>query len=468
MPSLPKKNTLDYNPDSVFNASKKIRNIALVNMKNPTLDPDMQSLSMTAVDESLDENFGLLEQMYNELNATTMRLQRVLGKDVKINIQKLRGGGTKVQLAQLKKEKNQLVAYYKALENELEELRKNHDMPDEQYRTEVGRIERKLRLLKQNIEEKKLEIKNFKLDEEKETKDEEEETKEINDEKKNNDENENDGNNENDDFQTDWEAFVTDLRRYIAFSIEESDTTDNTDDVNENLSRFNDIYNRIRQKYPDYTYNSFQQIINTIYAEESETSPTPSRSPSPTPSISPLSSPTSSRSTSPVPLPPPPPSYDPNRTFLDYNDDNNRKIIDLLIQINSQIQKINFFLNSKIKPGFRSFNAPQQEFLQDFKKVFSNYYKETFSAVVDRKRIDIKIIEEIENGKEILQLIKQSIAKLLLDLQFSLSNNISVGAGRHMQISGGGRNFYGKNINNSRDIPTIRSSYQNITTKYLL
>ena len=94
--------------------------------------------------------------------------------------------------------------------------------------------------------------------------------------------------------------------------------------------------------------------------------------------------------------------------------------------------------------------------------------------------------------KECLKNLKKSIDKLILDLsiglnaskQFSSDGSTTVntedadnyalklagfvGAGRKPRMTGCGRNFYGEKINNSRDIPTIRRSYQDCPTKYLL
>ena len=61
MPSLPRKNTLDYNPDSMVNASKKIRTIALENMKNPTLDPDQATLSSLDATRRLGDSIDTLD-----------------------------------------------------------------------------------------------------------------------------------------------------------------------------------------------------------------------------------------------------------------------------------------------------------------------------------------------------------------------------------------------------------------------
>ena len=95
MPSLPKKNTLDYNPDSVFNASKFIKTIAMENMKNPTFDPDMKTLSTMDTEKSVDDNLDLLEQMYLDINATVNRLQQALVIRIR-QPKSLRGNGRMV------------------------------------------------------------------------------------------------------------------------------------------------------------------------------------------------------------------------------------------------------------------------------------------------------------------------------------------------------------------------------------
>lgn len=79
MPLLPPKNTLDFNPDSVFNASKKIRTIQLEQMKNPVFDPDQAVLSLMEARKKLDETFFNLEGLAGTYNDLVVRIINYLG-----------------------------------------------------------------------------------------------------------------------------------------------------------------------------------------------------------------------------------------------------------------------------------------------------------------------------------------------------------------------------------------------------
>lgn len=93
MPLLPKRNTLDYNPNSIVNASKTIKTISLENMKNPILDPDMKTLSTMDAERELDSNLELLEENIKELYLLGNKLQSVAGFEVKIPEWAKRGAG---------------------------------------------------------------------------------------------------------------------------------------------------------------------------------------------------------------------------------------------------------------------------------------------------------------------------------------------------------------------------------------
>lgn len=77
MPSLPKKNTLDYNPDSMVNASKKIRTIALENMKNPILDPDQATLSSLDSTRRLSDSIDTLDYLAGLFHSAVLKIQNL-------------------------------------------------------------------------------------------------------------------------------------------------------------------------------------------------------------------------------------------------------------------------------------------------------------------------------------------------------------------------------------------------------
>ena len=92
MPLLPRKNTLDYNPDSTINASKKIRAIALERMKNPTEDPDQATLSTLDAQKSLGSNIDRLLEMASSFHTLILRIQNLLSPTGAVR----RRGGRKI------------------------------------------------------------------------------------------------------------------------------------------------------------------------------------------------------------------------------------------------------------------------------------------------------------------------------------------------------------------------------------
>ena len=78
MPSLPRKNTLDYNPDSLINASKKMSVIALENMKNPTLDPDQATLSTLDATKRLSSTIDTLDYLAGLFHSAVLRIQNLV------------------------------------------------------------------------------------------------------------------------------------------------------------------------------------------------------------------------------------------------------------------------------------------------------------------------------------------------------------------------------------------------------
>jgi hypothetical protein len=78
MPQLPPKNSLDYNPNSIINASKKIRTIALERMKNPLEDPDQKTLSTLDRQKDLSSVFDRLLDMGGVFQSVVLRIQNLL------------------------------------------------------------------------------------------------------------------------------------------------------------------------------------------------------------------------------------------------------------------------------------------------------------------------------------------------------------------------------------------------------
>ncbi len=88
MPKLPVNNTLDYNPDGIVNASKKITNISLENMKNPLRDPDQATLSTVEAQRRVGDSFSNLEDLAGVFHSLILRIQNLIATQ-------LRGRGRK-------------------------------------------------------------------------------------------------------------------------------------------------------------------------------------------------------------------------------------------------------------------------------------------------------------------------------------------------------------------------------------
>lgn len=102
MPQLPKKNTLDYNPDALINASKKITAIALERMKNPIEDADAPTLSVMNATKQLEDNLAKIEDLAGSFSSVLLRIQNLSSKPVgRGRVKKMKGemkGGVKSAL----------------------------------------------------------------------------------------------------------------------------------------------------------------------------------------------------------------------------------------------------------------------------------------------------------------------------------------------------------------------------------
>jgi hypothetical protein len=92
MPLLPRKNTLDFNPDATVSASKKLKAIALERMKNPVEDPDQATLSTLDAQKGLGANIDKLLEMAGLFHNLILRIQNLLAPAGAVR----RGRGRKV------------------------------------------------------------------------------------------------------------------------------------------------------------------------------------------------------------------------------------------------------------------------------------------------------------------------------------------------------------------------------------
>jgi hypothetical protein len=81
MPLLPRKNSLDFNPDATIAASKKLTSITLERMKNPLEDPDFATLSTLNAQRSLGDSVDRLEGLAGRYHSLVLRLGNLLTVD---------------------------------------------------------------------------------------------------------------------------------------------------------------------------------------------------------------------------------------------------------------------------------------------------------------------------------------------------------------------------------------------------
>ena len=76
MPILPRKNNLDYQPDNIIQASKRLTTIALSNMKNPLTDPDEPALNALSNQKSLNGSMNEFSKLLLQLQTSFIRAKQ--------------------------------------------------------------------------------------------------------------------------------------------------------------------------------------------------------------------------------------------------------------------------------------------------------------------------------------------------------------------------------------------------------
>lgn len=80
MPLLPRGNKLDYAPDNIIQASKRLATISLEQMKNPIFDPDQPTLSTLDAERNLDNNMKDLGKKILEISTLFIRGRNMAGE----------------------------------------------------------------------------------------------------------------------------------------------------------------------------------------------------------------------------------------------------------------------------------------------------------------------------------------------------------------------------------------------------
>jgi hypothetical protein len=424
MPQLPKGNSLDFNPDSIINASKKIKTIALANMKNPILDPDMKTLSAMDAERNLNVNIDSLGQMYLDVERDLIRVAQFAGTKIK-TFQGLEGSGRRTKRSMFGGADDKP----KMIIEEDDEPAITTDIVPADISPPVKRRGRP-----KGSKNKPTQVSSS--------------------------------------FPT--SAFVP--PRFSSDMVSSSgnpqarpygdpDDDDPDDDASSYPSSASNPNSRTSGNAPvRYTrVNDFDDDVSNISQETDK--PT-------------------------IP----------------------KSISNLLLSIISKLQKMDFFLASKIKPAYAKITDKQQAVLTKIMEQIFNLYNVTIKQPTAKtyfiSRINVReerpnignleeyIIDNVDNGDDLLSYFKKAIDKLILDLSVVINSARRVGAtdftkkvsydastptnsyalelagfqgaGRKVRMVGNGRNFYGDVINKSRDIPTIFSSVRDCPTKYLL
>lgn len=437
MPLLPTRNNLDYNPNSIVNASKTIKTIALENMKNPVLDPDMKTLSSMDAERNLKVNLEEMEKMYIDIESDLMKLSQFTGISVARRFQEMVGSGRYNRMCggagSTSGSENSAYAGLSSLTGLFTEPRRARGRP------KGSKNKATARLTASNLPQGQRTIASF-------------------------------------------------------FGSRPSGTPSVSSSSSTRFQRRTAQQGRFQPVLTPFTQNP-QARAN---GDPDDSDPDDDASSLPSSASFPSSrtnrSMRSGRSV---------PSSQGSRIDDDYNPFSVKNVIsNLLIEINRKVQRLDFFFNSRIKPAFRKFSASQQGFLASFLQTIYGLYNNVFREVKEGSYIEVArtnlegfIMSEVDNGDDLLAILKKSLDKLILDLSVGLnaskqastgeSTTINteladnyalelagfVGSGRKPRkpkMMGCGRNFYGETINNSRDIPTIWTSVRDCPTKYLL
>jgi hypothetical protein len=426
MPLLPTKNNLDYNPNSIVNASKTIKSIALENMKNPVTDPDMKTLSSMEAERNLKGNLELLGKFLIDVESDLLRLTQLSGTSIATGFADLLGSGMM----------RGGVGSDADADMGLGALFTTPPRPRGRPKGSKNKAPRQPKLTSFNLSKGQTTIPTM-------------------------------------------------------FSAMASRTPSVNSGSTVSQRRL------VRQQ----RQGRFQPILTTIpanpqavpFGDPDDSDPDDDASSLPS-SASTFASRTNSSHTRSGSVRSQP-HYEINANSLPYI------LTSIIISLNSKIQKMDFFLNSKIKPAYRKFDASQQAFLAKFLQTIYSLYQKTFrevgsgSYITDYStNLEQFIINNVDAGDNLLATLKRNIDKLILDTTITLNASrqligegdtsvnteladdyalrlagfVGSGRSRKAKMMGCGRNFYGETINNSRDIPTIRRSYQDCTTKYLL
>jgi hypothetical protein len=526
MPSLPKRNRLDDNPNSIINASKKITNITLNNMKNLTADANMQTASITDTDQSIDDNIlTLKKEMYTELIATVNKIRQSFGFRAQQG-EEIVGGRKKKMKGGVESEEQKLIREQRRIERE-----KNKEKIEEENKKRSERLEKSKEKVKNIRQSPQYKGQRSDSNEEKSgelsKKDIDRMQKEILTTYEQTRTNENLISDETRQMMTEYLLRMGDENRYSDADIYNKiqSLKRKINKTNENISseeseqvlidELIQSYDQQRSKttITEKTRRIFEklmkvagndealildnnQVIQVIQnlkgndfdqgqiVEEKDDDLDEGNQPQDQYDDQPQDLFETPRNVQPINRALfQPGSQSPSPISVRFDD--KTMSASLLIQLNSQIQRINFFVTSKIKPVYRSLSPVQQEFFQNLTLFFDSFYKNVFQteeSVASRNgqistTLEQLISNSIDNGRSLLDIIKKSSDKLVTDLKLTLGNSrgdlqsgqktVPMDA-KNFTYMGSGRNFLGQTINQTMDIPTIRSSYQNNPTKYLL
>lgn len=408
MPQLPKGNSLDYNPDSVFNASKKIRTIQLERMKNPVEDPDQAVLSALQAKKELDQTFLQLEGLAGAYNDLVLRITKYLGVVSKKTEKIIEKG-----FSSKKKSRKSRIEGEEA-DGETFADRFNQDQPSNRFTPFYRDDDRNSSAYPSQRGDEPDFLGKFELPS----------------------------------GRSNQEArdYLTELNQRRENEMLRASLSDDLAVYDETIRQAEDILGRgrggargeKRMKKLEKVYSASRKKASELLEERG----------------------------------------------LGQGQDT---FITLILSLIKITRSIDILINSRVRPAIKFLSNEMYKNLVALRKLINDSWDKIRRPFLSKIGMDVfENALRADNGEyedSILSSWNREREKLVLDLTVIINNrvvNISepagaqapsapVGAGRFpVRLVGSGRNFYGELINETQDIPTIRMSYRDCPTKYLL
>jgi hypothetical protein len=129
--------------------------------------------------------------------------------------------------------------------------------------------------------------------------------------------------------------------------------------------------------------------------------------------------------------------------------------------LNNSIKKTTLYLTNNIKPRISGLNGKQYSEFEKLYNLIYYEYRPKLGAIYTH-------FKAMNYADESFDFLEENTEDLLEQMGISINSYQQNEPGEY-SMSGAGRNFYGKQVSNSKDIPTIWNKFaKNCPTKYLL